>query len=267
MSQADPVAEAAAGSDESNHQARRSWRASGLVARIAFSALAVAIGLAIVFAVLFLAIVSLHQRSLEARNSQQVIATANRLQTFVIDLETGTRGFALTRDQRYLDPWRVAQARYPGAIATLLDLTRDNGLQHRRALAIKKQIQVYFSDYSVPLVEFLSRNPQEAPSVANDARGRNKVEAIRSQFDRFLATETSLSAARNERARETTRNSLVVGGIGLGAALFLILVGAIYVNRAVARPVRLTAAAAARIAGGDLSERLDTDGPGEVGQL
>jgi signal transduction histidine kinase len=267
MSQADPVAEAAAGSDESNHQARRSWRASGLVARIAFSALAVAIGLAIVFAVLFLAIVSLHQRSLEARNSQQVIATANRLQTFVIDLETGTRGFALTRDQRYLDPWRVAQALYPGAIATLLDLTRDNGLQHRRALAIKKQIQVYFSDYSVPLVEFLSRNPQEAPSVANDARGRNKVEAIRSQFDRFLATETSLSAARNERARETTRNSLVVGGIGLGAALFLILVGAIYVNRAVARPVRLTAAAAARIAGGDLSERLDTDGPGEVGQL
>jgi signal transduction histidine kinase len=267
MSQADPVAEAAAGSDESNHQARRSWRASGLVARIAFSALAVAIGLAIVFAVLFLAIVSLHQRSLEARNSQQVIATANRLQTFVIDLETGTRGFALTRDQRYLDPWRVAQARYPGAIATLLDLTRDNGLQHRRALAIKKEIQVYFNDYSVPLVEFLSRNPQEAPSVANDARGRNKVEAIRSQFDRFLATETSLSAARNEAARATTRNSLVVGGIGLGAALFLILVGAIYVNRAVARPVRLTAAAAARIAGGDLSERLDTDGPGEVGQL
>jgi signal transduction histidine kinase len=267
MSQADPVAEAAAGSDESNHQARRSWRASGLVARIAFSALAVAIGLAIVFAVLFLAIVSLHQRSLEARNSQQVIATANRLQTFVIDLETGTRGFALTRDQRYLDPWRVAQARYPGAIAMLLVLTSDNGLQHRRALAIKKQIQVYFNDYSVPLVEFLSRNPQEAPSVANDARGRNKVEAIRSQFDRFLATETSLSAARNERARETTRNSLVVGGIGLGAALFLILVGAIYVNRAVARPVRLTAAAAARIAGGDLSERLDTDGPGEVGQL
>jgi signal transduction histidine kinase len=267
MSHAYPDAEAVAGSDESNHQARRSWRASGLVARIAFAAIAVALGLAIVFAVLFLAIVSLHQRSLEARRSQQVIATANRLQTFVIDLETGTRGYALTRQERYLDPWRVAQTRYPGAIATLLELTRDNGLQHSRALSIKKQIQVYFSDYSVPLVEFLRRNPEEAPDVATDARGRNQVEAIRNQFDRFLATETVLSTARNERARATTRNSLVVGGIGLGAALFLILVGAIYVNRAVARPVRLTADAAARIAGGDLSERLDTDGPGEVGQL
>ncbi len=267
MSQAGPDAEAAPGAGGSNGQPRRSWTAFGLFARIVFSAVAIALGLAIVFAVLFLAILSLHQRSLDARRSQQVIATANRLQTFVIDLETGVRGFALTRDERYLDPWQRAQELYPGAITTLVDLTRDNGLQHRRALAIKAEIQAYFIYYSVPLVGFLRRNPEEAPSVATDARGRKQVEAIRDQFQRFLATETALSAARNERARATTRNALVVGGIGLGGALFLILVGAIYVNRAVARPVRLTAAAAARIAGGDLSERLDTDGPGEVGQL
>jgi signal transduction histidine kinase len=267
MSQAGPEAEAVAGSGGSNGQSRRGWTAFGLFARIAFSAIAVALGLAIVFAVLFLAILSLHQRSLDARRSQQVIATANRLQTFVIDLETGARGFALTRDERYLDPWQRAQERYPGAIATLVDLTKDNGLQHRRALAIKADIQAYFNDYSVPLVGFLRRNPEEAPPVATDARGRKQVNAIRGQFERFLATERALSADRNERARATTRNALVVGGIGLGSALFLILVGAIYVNRAVARPVRLTAAAAARMAGGDLSERLDTDGPGEVGQL
>jgi signal transduction histidine kinase len=267
MSQAGPEAEAVAGSGGSNGQSRRGWTAFGLFARIAFSAIAVALGLAIVFAVLFLAILSLHQRSLDARRSQQVIATANRLQTFVIDLETGARGFALTHDERYLDPWQRAQELYPGAIATLVDLTKDNGLQHRRALAIKTDIQAYFNDYSVPLVGFLRRNPEEAPPVATDARGRKQVNAIRGQFERFLETETALSAARNETARATTRNALVVGGIGLGAALFLILVGAIYVNRAVARPVRLTAAAAARMAGGDLSERLDTDGPGEVGQL
>ena len=110
MSHAGPDAQAAAGVGGSNGRPRRSWADSGLVARIAFSAIAVAIGLAIVFGVLFLAIVSLHDRSLEARRSQQVIATANRLQTYVIDLETGARGFALTRDERYLDPWRSAQA-------------------------------------------------------------------------------------------------------------------------------------------------------------
>ncbi len=59
----------------------------------------------------------------------------------------------------------------------------------------------------------------------------------------------------------------MVGGVGLATALLFILVGAVYVNRAVARPVRLTADAAARIARGDLSRRLRSDGPGEVGQL
>jgi len=265
MSHAGPDAEAAAGAGGSNSRSRRSWADSGLLARIAFAAVAVAIGLAIVFAVLFLAIGSLHQRSLDARHSQQVIATANELQTYVIDLETGARGFALTHDERYLDPWRRAQALYPGAIATLVALTKDNVVQHRRALVIKKDIQVYFSDYSVGIVNFLRRNPQEAPDVATDARGRKQVEAIRRKFKRLLDTETALSEARNQAASATTRNSLLVGGIGLSAALCLILVGALYVNRAVARPVRRTAEAAARIAGGDLSERLDTDGPGEVG--
>jgi signal transduction histidine kinase len=267
MSHAGPEAEAATGAGGSNGRSRRSWADSGLVARIAFAAIAVAIGLAIVFAVLFLAILSLHQRSLDARRSQQVIATGNELQTYVIDLETGARGFAITREERFLDPWKRAQALYPGAIATLVELTKDSPMQHRRALAIERDIERYFSTYSFRVVDFLRRNPQAAPDVAIDARGRKQVEAIRREFKRFLDTETALSEERNQTASATTRNSLVVGGIGLSAALLLILVGALYVNRAVARPVRRTAEAAARIAGGDLSERLDTDGPGEVGEL
>ena len=267
MSHAGPDAQAATGVGGSSGRKKRSWADSGLVARIAFSAIAVAIGLAIVFGVLFLAIVSLHDRSLEARRSQQVIATANRLQTYVIDLETGARGFALTRDERYLDPWRAAQTHYPGAVATLLEQTKESPVQHRRALTISRDIQDYFSTYSAGIVDFLRRNPQEAPDVATDARGRKQVDAIRGQFRRFIGTETALSEVRNARARGTTRDSLVVGGIGLGAALLLILVGALYLKRAVATPLRRTADAAARIAGGDLSERLDTDGPGEVGEL
>ena len=267
MSHAGPDPEAAAGAGGSNGRPRKWWADSGLVARIAFAAIAVAIGLALVFGVLFLAIGSLHQRSLDARRSQSVIATANELQTYVIDLETGARGFAITRDKRYLDPWNRAQRLYPGAITTLDGLTKDSPVQHSRALAIKRDIQSYFSTYSFGVVDFLRRNPQAAPDVATSQRGRKQVEAIRGKFKVFLDTETALSEARNQRARATTRNSLLVGGIGLSAALFLILVGALYLNRAVARPLRRTADAAARIAGGDLSERLDEDGPGEVGEL
>jgi signal transduction histidine kinase len=256
-----------AGTSGHNGQEGSWWARSGLVARIAVSAIAVGIGLALVFAVLFLAITGLRHRSLEARHSQQVIATANRLQTLVIDLETGLRGFVITDDERDLRPWRVAQQRYPAAIANLIALTRDNRVQHARALDIKLSIDTYLKTFSLPLVEFMRRNPPAARRIVASGTGSEQVNSIRDRFDRFLATETALSETRDERARTTERNALIVGGIGLGAALLLILLAALYVNRAVARPMRDAADAAGRIAGGDFSDRLRTDGPGEVGRL
>jgi signal transduction histidine kinase len=256
-----------AGTSGSNGQEGSWWARSGLVARIAVSAIAVGAGLALVFAVLFLAITGLRHRSLEARHSQQVIATANRLQTLVIDLETGLRGFVITDDERDLRPWRVAQQRYPAAIANLVALTRDNRVQHTRALGIRRSIDTYLETFSRPLVEFMRRNPAAARRIVAARTGTEQVNAIRDRFDRFLASETTLSETRDERARTTERNALVVGGIGLGAALLLIFLGALYVNRAVARPMRDAADAAGRIAGGDFSDRLRTDGPGEVGRL
>src|SRR4051795_5216749 len=139
---------------------RRSWwERSGLAVRIAVSAMIVGAGLALVFAVLFLAITGLRHRSLEARRSQQVIASANQLQTLVVDLETGVRGFAITHQRRYLAPWTRAQKSYPDAIQQLLALTADNSMQHERALAIQRSINDYLKNYSQPLVSFMLRSP------------------------------------------------------------------------------------------------------------
>jgi signal transduction histidine kinase len=255
------------GSSGSNGQTGRWWASSGLVTRIAMSAVAVAVGLAIVFAVMFLAITGLRERSLQARHSQQVIAAANQLQTLVIDLETGLRGFIITNEERQLAPWNDARAQYPAVMRTLLRLTGDSRVQHTRALSIKRAIDTYLRTFSLPLVKFLRRNPNTTQTVFEEGRGSLQVSQIRHRFDTFLATERALGETRDARAHRTARNALIVGGVGLGTALLLILVGAIYVNRAVARPVRLAADAAARVAGGDFSGRLRTDGPGEVGQL
>jgi signal transduction histidine kinase len=238
----------------------------GLLARIAFSAGAVAVGLALVFGVLFLAIVSLRERSVEARHSEQVISAANRVQTLVVDLETGVRGFFITNDEQYLAPWKKARTDYPQAIGSLVSLTGNQRLQRERVQAIKASIDTYMTGSASPrLVDFIRRNPRTGLFVVT--AGRHQVENIRGQFDSFLQTERALSDARNDRARATARNALIVGGVGLATAFALIFIGALYLNRAVARPVRETAEAAARIAGGDFSSRLRTNGPGEVGDL
>jgi signal transduction histidine kinase len=251
----------------SNDQHGGWWARSGLVTRIALSATAVGLGLALVFAVLFLAITGLRQRSLEARHSQQVIAKANELQTLVIDVETGVRGFAITHQRSFLEPSNRAREQYPGAVEELVRLTRDNPKQHVRALEIKRSIDDYFTQYSKPLVDFIARNPGTAAQIVLFGEATASTNAIRKQFDSFLTEESALGDDRDTKARATAEHALVIGGIGLAAALLLIALGAAYVNRAVVAPVRSAADAADRIATGDFSERLRTDGPGEVGRL
>jgi signal transduction histidine kinase len=246
---------------------RRWWAGSGLTVRIAVSASAVGVGLALAFAVLFLAITGLRHRSLEARHSQQVIATANQLQTLAIDLETGLRGFVITDNEIDLKPWREAQRRYPDAIANLIRLTHDDAVQNARARDLKQSIDTYLETFSKPLVDFMRRNPPVARRVVARGVGTGQVDAIRRQFDTFVSAERRLGDRRDDRARATARNALIVGGIALGVALSLILLGATYLNRHIARPVREAADAAERIAGGDFSGRLRTDGPAEVGRL
>ena len=177
MSHAGPDAEVAAGTGGSNGESRRSWAGSGLVTRIAFSAIAVAIGLAIVFAVLFLAIVSLHQRSLDARRSQQVIATANRLQTYVIDLETGARGFAITRQER-ISTLEVGPGAVPGGRHA--PRSRRQPVQHRRALEI--ETSGLLQHFSVGLVDFCvgtHRWPHQSRRTRADG-GRSRRFAVSS---------------------------------------------------------------------------------------
>jgi signal transduction histidine kinase len=259
-----PVDGGAGGADDQ----QKRWRErSGLVRQITLSAVVVAAGLAVLFAVLFYAIVSLRDRSLEAQRSQQVIAAASELQTLVVDMETGVRGFILTDDEKYLDPWRNALRRYPRARSTLLRLTEGNPAQHQRAVQITRRADQYSRNITPELVGFMRRNPPLAREYVRAGFENDQVPKIRDLFGKLLSSEKAVGAVRADRVRSTTRNALIAGEIGLGVALLVILLGALYINRAVARPVRMTAGAAARIAGGDLSGRLREDGPGEIGEL
>jgi signal transduction histidine kinase len=267
MSQTPQRAPVDGGADGADDQQKRWRERSGLVRQITLSAAAVAVGLAVLFAVLFYAIVSLRDRSLEAQRSQQVIAAASQLQTLVVDTQTSVRGFIISDRRKYLGPYFAARKKYPLAKEELLNLTRGNPVQHERAQEITRLADRYVGNVTPALIEFMQRNPPVAREFVTSNLANDEVPVIRTLFGKLLTDEKAVGAERARKVHSTTRNALIAGEIGLGTALLLILLGALYVNRAVARPVRMTADAAARIAGGDLSGRLREDGPGEIGQL
>ena len=236
--------------------ARRMAVASGLLSLIISAA----------FAVLLVSIADLRASERLARHSEEVLAAANQLERLVIDLETGMRGFVITGQEQFLQPWRAAQEALPEASATLEELTVVE-VQHSRARRITKAAMSYVRDYSVPLVATARRDLTSAQTVAATEEGKRRVDAIRVEFDRLVATERDLALARRERSDAAARRAIAAAAGGLVGSILLILLFSGYLTQAIVQPIRQAAAMAGRLAGGDLAARVPERGVGEIGVL
>jgi PAS domain S-box-containing protein len=236
---------------------------SSLTARMVMlgAGLAVIVGLAI--GAMLLTIADMRHSARMARHSAQVLAAANLAEKEVLDLETGARGFALTREERFLDPWRAARTSLPRQTARLGALVSDSPAQEAVAQQIAGAIRSYVDDYSLPLVNAVRRQDNPPPAAA----GKRRIDAIRAQFARFDATEQRLADTRGAASDHSAARAMTVGVIVLVAGVALLLALAAYLGRAVAIPVKRVAEAADRLAAGDLGARVPVRGRDELARL
>ena len=232
---------------------------------IASGLLALLIGAA--FAVLLSSVADLRASERRARRSEEVLVVANRLERLVVDLEAAQLGFVITNQERFLQPWQDARTALPGEGGTLERLVADSPAQQEQARRIVEATRSYLRDYSVPLVTAARRDPAAARTVAATDEGRRRMDALRAEFDRFVASERGLAAARQRRSDAATRRAIVAAAAGLGGSILLIVLFAGYLTRAIVQPVRRAAAMAGRLAGGDLGARMPERGVGEIGML
>jgi signal transduction histidine kinase len=242
-------------------------RSMSLSVRMLAASAVLALLVAAVFGVLVHAVLELNDATrLEARSKDLTAATLV-LEKDVVDLETGLRGLVLTGNERFLQPWNEARAQLPGSLREFERLASSNPAQRIQARQLTAKIREYVQDYSIPLVNIARERPAVARTTLARTEGNRRMDAIRQDFASFLAAEDALAAASASSAdREADRAiALAVAGL-LGSTLLVVLFG-LYLARSTARPVRDVAAAASRLAEGDLSVRLDEKGPGEVGVL
>jgi signal transduction histidine kinase len=236
---------------------RRMMVASGLLAVI----------IAAAFAVLLSSVADLRASERRARQSEEVLVVAYRLERILVEVESGQRGFLITHQEEFLRPWRDAQDAFPQQAAMLERLVAGNPEQRARAEQLARAGTSYIQDYSIPLVNAARRDPAAARSLTATDQGRRRIDAIRVEFDRFVVTERGLAAARQRRSEAADRRAIVAAAGGLAGSILLITVFAGYLTGSIVQPVRRAAAMAGRLAGGDLGTRMPEDGVGEIGVL
>src|ERR1051325_5797324 len=65
-------------------------------------------------------------------HTHQVLATIADLGSLMKDIETGARGYVITGDERYLEPFNTARDTHDAALQHLRHLTADNPPQQSR---------------------------------------------------------------------------------------------------------------------------------------
>jgi signal transduction histidine kinase len=231
--------------------------ASGLLALIVGGA----------FTVVLLTITNLRGTTDLRRQTREALVAADTLEKHLTDLETGLRGFVITRDESFLEPSDDARAALPQSERALERLAAGEPVQRARVRRISGATDAYLQQYALPLIEAVRRNDPSTHSLERTLAGKRRVDALRAGLHSFREAERSRLAARDADVDEAARRATAAAAVGVAGSILLIIIFSGYLTRVIVQPLRRAAQMADRLAGGDLGARMRGTDIGEIGTL
>lgn len=135
-------------------------------------------------------------------HTDRVINNLNESSKLTVDLETGLRGFLITGDEHFLDPYEVAKPRIIGDLRNLQELVADNPQQVDRLKRLES-MQVEWNKYAQSMVD-LQRQSGDYRGAVKSGRGKSLTDAIRQEYANAVDMEQQFRVARNADVTRTT---------------------------------------------------------------
>jgi signal transduction histidine kinase/DNA-binding response OmpR family regulator len=158
-------------------------------------------------------------------HTDRVINNINRSLKLSVDMETGMRGFLLTGDERFLDPYEVAKPSILAELKGLEDLVADNPDQVDRFKRLAA-MQESWNQFAQEMITLRRNNADYATPIQN-RRGKRLTDEIRDQYDQAANIEHQLRLTRNTEVTHTT-----IISVSLYIAFILIVSGILaYIGR------------------------------------
>jgi signal transduction histidine kinase/CheY-like chemotaxis protein/HPt (histidine-containing phosphotransfer) domain-containing protein len=217
---------------------------------------------AIVFVVLLVSVVDLRDDTQAGKRTTNLLTSATAADISVLDVETGLRGFLLTGQQRFLEPYRQASAMIGPQLAEMRESVASPS-EKRRVGVLKREIDSYLSTYARP-VSASAPHLSHHQMVSVVSRGKQLVDTMRAHFSALITTELATRGQRRSVLASETTRTIIIAAIGLAGSILLLVALCVYLLRDILRPTRRVSEAAGRLAGGELTVRVPEEGRGEV---
>ena len=157
-------------------------------------------------------------------HSDRVITNANEAARLTVDLETGMRGYLITGDEHFLDPYVVAKPQIVAQLHSLQELVSDNPQQVDRLKRLEA-LQREWAVYAQSMVD-LRRQSGDYRAAVQSGRGKRLTDEIRKEYDAFIQAEQQLRVSRSDEVSQTTVISISLYLLFiLGLSVFLAYVG------------------------------------------
>jgi signal transduction histidine kinase len=234
----------------------------GLTARILIAGGIVVLFLIVEFALVVNSFRSVRQITHSEQRAEQTVAAGIQAEKLVLDLQTGSRGYVITQNPRFLEPWRQAQADLPAQSRLLMSLAPAPWTRQ-----FDQAWRAYVRDWSMPLVRLAATDPRRAAARVAALDGNRLVDEMRKLIDPHLQEMARLASRDRARVATAETHGVEIGISGILITVLLFLGIVVYFLRSAVRPIRRVAAATQEIAAGGFGVEVPEQGAGEVGQL
>ncbi|MFF4243128.1 CHASE3 domain-containing protein [Streptomyces sp. NPDC001822] len=195
---------------------------------------------------------------------QPARSSSFQLQNSLLDQETGVRGYALTGDPSFLEPYkagRQAERERLARVRALVDHQQPYTEDLDRIAAAARE---WRTQHAEPLIAAVRASGPTAASSGPILRSKAEFDALRVLY---RAQQGHLDEARDKARAElgdarTTRDRVLVA---LLAGFVLAVVSlSLLLHRVVGRPLHALTAASNRVRSGAFSNRIEVSGPSDV---
>ncbi|MCK6265673.1 diguanylate cyclase [Vibrio sp. ZSDE26] len=135
-------------------------------------------------------------------HTNSVIYHSQLLLSAMKDAETGQRGFLLTLNPEYLEPYHVGRIQALGEIHRLKKLTSDSQSQKERINEVTKHISLKFDELSETIKRADEGNLDDAINMVRKNSGKIHMDGIRTIMAEFVQFEEGLLAKRRAHLDE-----------------------------------------------------------------
>lgn len=168
------------------------------------------------------AAMSLQNSSLQMAQSRETSRAARTLLIALVDAETGQRGYLITGDERYLEPYKNSLKNIHSLMSELKDLTADNANQRDYIFTLEKTIPDKINDLEKK-IEIQKKQGQEvARQIVLSDEGKKKMDEIRALISDIDLIATTDLRKWDEQVRTSGRQFNIAILISSFSALLLL---------------------------------------------